>query len=97
MDQPFFEWDDSKNRSNKAKHGVAFEEAQGTFFDENARLILDDDHSDAEDRFVLIGFSLQLRLLVVCHCYRQAEHVVRIISARRATTQEKRLYMSYLP
>ena len=73
MDQPFFEWDDSKNRSNKAKHGVAFEEAQGTFFDENARLILDDDHSDAEDRFVLIGFSLQLRLLVVCHCSPRAE------------------------
>jgi len=97
MDLPLFEWDDWKNRSNKSKHGVAFEEAQSAFLDENARLILDDEHSEAEDRFVLIGFSTRTRLLVVCHCYRRAEGVVRIISARRATQQEQRFYTSYLP
>ena len=97
MEQPRFEWDDWKNRTNTAKHGIAFEEAQTVFLDENARLILDDEHAETEDRFVLLGFSLRLRILVVCHCYRQDEHVVRIISARRATKQEHNFYTSFLP
>jgi uncharacterized DUF497 family protein len=63
-----FEWDESESRLNRARHGVSFEEARTVFFDESARLLADPDHSEDEDRFVLLGFSLKLRLLVVCHC-----------------------------
>lgn len=74
-----FEWDARKNRANQKKHGVSFEEARTAFFDEHARVIADPEHSDDEDRFVLLGLSAQLRVLVVCHCYRASDQVVRII------------------
>jgi uncharacterized DUF497 family protein len=83
-----FEWDEKKNRSNLNKHSVSFEEAKSVFFDENAKVIDDPDHSAEEDRFIILGFSQTARLLVVCHCYRSKNQVIRIISARKATRQE---------
>ena len=87
-----FIWDDQKNLANRRKHGVSFEEARTAFLDENAKVYFDPDHSDVEDRFVLLGISLQLRVLIVCHCYREAQAVVRIISARRADKGEQENY-----
>ena len=87
-----FEWDDEKEKANVAKHGVNFEEAKTVFYDENARLIADPEHSEDEDRFILMGLSSSLRLLVVCHCYRVDENVIRIISARKATRAESKTY-----
>ena len=87
-----FEWDENKNRVNIQKHGVSFEEAKTVFHDENALLIDDLDHSTDEDRFILLGISISLRLLVVCHCYRQSDAVIRIISARKATKPESKQY-----
>jgi len=87
-----FEWNAAKAKANAAKHGVTFEEAQAVFSDENAKLIADPDHSDEEDRFILLGLSASLRILVVCHCYRAPGDVIRIISARKATRQEARAY-----
>jgi len=92
-----FEWDARKSRANKAKHGVSFEEARTAFLDEHARVIPDPEHSDDEERFVLLGLSIELRVLVVCHCYRQSDQVVRIFSARRADASERRQYSEYLP
>lgn len=88
-----FEWDPVKAASNLRKHGVSFEDAQTVFSDEHARLIDDPDHSQEEDRLVLLGMSSSLRLLVVAHCYRSASTVIRIISARRATRTEQRSYL----
>jgi hypothetical protein len=87
-----FEWDERKNRSNRNKHGVDFREAQSVFYDDYALLIDDPEHSDDEDRFVLMGLSTVLRLLVVCHCYRRDGDVIRIISARKADSDERALY-----
>lgn len=87
-----FEWDERKAIANRRKHGVTFGEAQSVFLDERARLIDDPDHSDVEDRFVLLGVSRSLRLLVVCHCYRSGDDVIRIISARKATPAEASHY-----
>ncbi|HUI40881.1 MAG TPA: BrnT family toxin [Terriglobia bacterium] len=87
-----FEWDDTKNTQNRRKHGISFEEAQTVFFDDHALLVDDPDHSEHEERFVLLGLSSALRTLVVCHCYRGAEDVIRLISARRADGQERELY-----
>lgn len=87
-----FEWDNRKAAANLRKHGVSFEEARSVFFDEQARLIDDPDHSEEEDRFVLLGLSGALRLLLVCHCYRSEGEVIRIISARRATRTESKFY-----
>ena len=87
-----FEWDRSKASVNKRKHGVSFEEAQTVFYDENAIEFFDPDHSEREDRFIMLGMSFRLRLLVVCHCVREAQSVVRIISARRATRREAERY-----
>jgi uncharacterized protein len=92
-----YEWDPRKSRANKARHGISFEEARTAFLDEHARLILDEDHSDEEDRFLLMGLSIELRVIVVCHCYRESDQVVRNFSARRATTSERRQYSEYLP
>lgn len=78
-----FEWDERKSASNQHKHGVSFDEARTVFYDERARIIDDPDHSDEEERFILLGFSSALRMLVVCHCYRQDGNVVRA-SSRRA-------------
>ena len=87
-----FAWDRRKARSNLAKHGVSFEEAQTVFLDERARLIDDADHSAEEDRFVLLGYSFEARCLIVNHCYRESDSVIRLISARRATAKEQEKY-----
>ena len=87
-----FSWDDRKERENRRKHGVSFDEATTVFADEKARLKHDPDHSKAEDRFVLLGFSAKLRVLVVVHAYRQNENEIRLISARKATRNERRQY-----
>lgn len=90
-----FAWDQRKARSNLLKHGVSFEEAQTVFLDENARLIDDPDHSQEEDRFVLLGYSFQARCLIVSHCYRESDSLIRLISARRATAHEEKLYWRF--
>lgn len=87
-----FDWDSGKKLSNQKKHGISFEEAQTVFVDEYALLIHDPDHSGEEDRFVLLGLSAKLRVLVVCHCYRKNDEVIRIISARKATRAEQKQY-----
>ncbi len=87
-----FAWNERKSASNRKKHGVSFEEAQTVFSDEHALLIVDPDHSEQEDRFVLLGLSSTLRTLVVCHCYREEESVIRIISARKADRAERSEY-----
>lgn len=92
MDLLRFEWDAQKSVANFKKHGVAFEEAKSVFYDERARLIQDPDHSQSEDRYVLIGSSARFRILVVCHCYRGRRGIIRIISARRATGREASSY-----
>lgn len=87
-----FRWDPRKEVHNRKKHGVSFEEAKSVFYDEEAKLIHDPDHSEDEDRFILLGFSSALRILVVCHCYRENEYTVRIISARKASKSEAKNY-----
>lgn len=89
-----FAWDPYKADANARKHGVGFDEATSAFLDESALLIPDPDHSHDEDRFLLLGNSARFRLLVVCHCYREKEHVIRIISARKATRHEAAQYLS---
>jgi uncharacterized protein len=90
-----FAWDPRKAQSNLAKHGVSFEEAQSVFLDDDARLIDDPDHSAQEERFLLLGFSFAVRCLIVSHCYRESDSVIRLISARRATPQEEKMYWSF--
>ena len=87
-----FEWDINKNISNQRKHQVSFEEAQSVFYDENARLIHDPDHSDDEDRYILMGLSFDLHALVVVHVYKENDELIRIISARKATKNEIKYY-----
>lgn len=87
-----FEWNDDKERSNRHKHGVSFEEGVSIFDDKYAVLIPDPDPSGAEERFVFIGLSAKIRILVVCHCYRESDSVIRIISARKATRTERFKY-----
>jgi uncharacterized protein len=88
-----FAWDEAKDRENRKKHGVAFEEAKTVFYDENAVQYFDPDHSDQEDRFIMLGMSFKLRVLVVCHCYREGETTIRLISARKADKDERRAYV----
>ena len=92
MDHIRFIWDKEKNIINQRKHGISFEEAQSVFVDENALMIYDPDHSGKEDRFILLGLSASIRLLVVCHCYRKDDDIIRIISARKATRMEQKRY-----
>lgn len=92
MERLLFEWDEDKNAKNKVKHQVSFEEAETVFYDVNAVVIPDPDHSALEERFIILGFSMRARLLIVCHCYRSNENVIRIISARKATAKETRQY-----
>lgn len=92
MDSIKFDWEALKAITNIKKRGVTFEEARSVFYDERARLIDDPDHCENEARFVLLGFSGSLRILIVCHCYRSEGNVIRIISARRATTSETKAY-----
>ena len=86
------EWDDQKAAANLKKHGVSFDDAKTVFSDERAKLIDDPDHSEDEERFVLLGMSSALRFLLVCHCYRSKGNVVRIISARKAIAKESKSY-----
>ncbi|MDZ7661812.1 BrnT family toxin [Thiohalophilus sp.] len=95
MDGLEFTWDERKNLNNQEKHSVSFGEAQTVFYDEFARLIHDPEHSEDEDRFILLGFSNQIRMLVVCHCYREEEQLIRIISARKATKSEQKMYEGF--
>ena len=88
-----FEWDSKKAAANEKKHGVSFDEARTVFFDENAKLIDDPDHSAEEDRFVLLGLSSSLKVMLVCHCYRKEGNVIRIISARKASSHESKQYL----
>lgn len=89
-----FEWDERKSQENKRKHKVSFEEAQSAFLDENAVRFFDPDHSQDEDRFIMLGMSYALRVLVVCHCYREEDSVIRLISARKADKREQSDYWS---
>ena len=87
-----FEWDEAKNRQNIRKHGVSFDEAQTVFLDDYALRFYDPDHSQDEDRFIMLGISFKLRILIVCHCYKESDSVIRLISARKATRQEAKHY-----
>ena len=89
-----FEWDVAKNRQNIRKHRVSFEEAQSVFFDESAIRYFDPDHSKDEDRFIMLGMSFILRVLVVCHCYHTDDSAIRIISARKANAKEAHAYLA---
>ena len=92
MNEMRVEWDEAKNRDNLRKHRVSFEEAQTVFLDENAIRFFDPDHSADEDRFLMLGISYRLRVLVVCHCFRTNDAVIRIISARKADKREEADY-----
>ena len=92
-----FEWNEDKNRKNIGKHdGIDFEEAASVFYDENAIVFDDPDHSEGEYRFLIIGFSKKNNLCIVSHCYRgKNDEIIRIISARKATSKEKSFYIKY--
>jgi uncharacterized DUF497 family protein len=92
MTEVRFVWEPVKAEENLRKHGVSFDEAQSVFYDEYATEFYDDTHSEWEDRFLLLGLSSHLRLVMVCHCYRENDSVLRIISARKATTNEAKFY-----
>jgi len=85
-------WDENKNKENIRKHNISFEEAKTVFYDPNGRLIDDPDHSEGEDRFIILGLSKMLNLLVVCHCYKENDEIIRIITARKATKKESKYY-----
>jgi uncharacterized protein len=87
-----FEWDKRKEKLNIKKHNISFEEARTVFFDENAIQYFDPDHSDDEDRFIMLGLSFKLRVIIVCHCFRETDTVIRIISARKADKNEEQEY-----
>lgn len=88
-----FEWDHIKDKTNQKKHGISFEEAKSVFFDENALEFYDFDHSHEEERFLMLGLSFKLRILLICHCYKEDKGIIRIISARRATKNEQKEYI----
>ncbi|NEP13903.1 MAG: BrnT family toxin [Symploca sp. SIO2C1] len=92
MNRLVFEWDNEKNSINQKKHSISFEEAKSVFYDDNAIQFWDEDHSDVEDRFLLLGRSSKMRILLIVHCYREQESVIRIISARKATKNERKYY-----
>lgn len=96
MESIKFEWDENKNSINQQKHKISFDEAKTVFYDEEARIIDDPEHSEEEERFIILGLSKKANLLVVCHCYRASETVIRIISARKATKTETKQYQSYI-
>jgi len=91
-----FDWDKNKAAKNLVKHKVSFKEAQSVFDDDFARLIPDPDHSQSEERFILLGLSCSLKVLVVVHCYKDEENIIRLISARKATKPESKIYKEYL-
>ena len=88
-----FDWDENKNEINQKKHGINFNEASSVFFDERAILFDDPEHSEYEDRFLLLGMSDTAKVCIVCHCYRESDTVIRIISARKATKKEVDRYV----
>ena len=90
-----FEWDENKNQINQIKHNISFEEAKTVFYDEEALVIDDPEHSKEEERFIILGLSNRTNLLVVCHCYRESDTVIRLISARKATKTETRQYYEF--
>lgn len=92
MEALTFEWDETKAQINQRKHGISFAEAKTVFYDEEALVIDDPEHSEEEERFIILGLSNRANLLVVCHCYRVSETVIRIISARKATKTESKFY-----
>ena len=92
MKDIYFDWSEAKNQANVRKHGVSFEEAKSVFFDEFALLLADPDHSEDEDRFVLLGLSVKLKLLLVCHCFEADDGLIRVISCRKANRKEMSLY-----
>ena len=92
-----FEWDPAKETLNKKKHGVSFDEAQSVFYDEFAVQFFDEESSELEDRFLMLGFSDEARLLIVCHCERDQGNIIRIISARKATKTEGKYYQGVMP
>jgi len=92
MDKINFEWDNKKSQINIKKHGITFEEATFVFYDEKAIEFYDDEHSEWEERFLLLGLSNKLNLLLVCHCHRESKGMIRIISARKATKKESQYY-----
>ncbi len=94
MKQLEFEWDNKKDKTNIKKHGVSFDEARTAFYDEYAIQFFDPEHSEEEDRFILIGSSFNLKTLVICHCFREEETIIRIISARKADKDEEQYYWS---
>ena len=87
-----FDWDPKKNRQNQRDHKVSFEEAKTAFADAQGLLLADPDHSEEEDQFLLLDLSARLRLLVVCHTYREEDEIIRLISARTADRSERRQY-----
>ena len=92
MNNGMFVWDDEKQRTNILKHGITFGEATTVFEDENAIYLDDIVHSQDEERFLILGYSERAQMLIVCHCYRNGDALIRIISARKATNAESRLY-----
>ncbi len=94
MKQLKFEWDKKKDKVNRKKHGVSFDDARTVFYDEYAIQFFDPEHSESEDRFILLGISIKLETLIVCHCFRQNETIIRIISARKADKDEEQVYWS---
>jgi hypothetical protein len=92
-----FDWDAAKAAANKKKHGVSFKEAQSVFYDEFAVQFFDEDNSVSENRFLMLGFSDEARLLIVCHCERDQGNIIRIISARKATKTENNYYRGIEP
>ncbi len=95
MSELKFTWDKSKDVKNQKQHGISFEEARSVFLDDYSRLVPDPDHSEDEERFILLGMCSQLRLLVVCHCYRSERHEIRMISARKASKPERKQYEGF--
>jgi hypothetical protein len=92
MKKIHFEWDETKAKINQEKHLVSFEEAKTVFYDEFALEFYDEAHSEWEDRFLMLGLSNKLNLLLICHCYRETTGNIRIISARKATKNESKHY-----
>jgi uncharacterized protein len=95
MEEITFEWDSNKAQINERKHGISFEEAETAFYDRNGRVLDDPDHSQDEDRYILLGLSESFGLIMVCHVYRENDTCIRIISARRATKTEKQQYQGF--
>ncbi len=96
MNELQFTWDIQKAQSNIQKHGISLDEAKSAFLDDNACLIYDPDHSQQEDRFILLGMSVYFRILVVCHCYKENDTIIRIISARKANKLEQKQYQELI-